>query len=245
MRYKWQLMRLQTRVSHRRRKQISGVIENAVHIENTSMGGDEADETWAPDRPSFRSSIEGPGPLATKEQLFETSVCQAPINHTAVHGDVPVANAQRCVCECEAVANSTFVREAFHGNDTSPNLPPYLTPLPRSLDSETMHFLATKDTFSLPSTEFRDICLSRYIEFVHPLLPVLNLNNFLMTIERGTGEGGTISLSLFHAVLCSALSFVEEDVCTKAGYSSKREARQAFLDKTKVYITIICSRSPS
>lgn len=119
-------------------------------------------------------------------------------------------------------------------NITIPPLPAFITPLPETLDSTDLLFLSQKGALSLPHAEFRDICLSRYLEFVHPLLPLLDSRDFLTILQRGTGEGTTISLLLFNAVMCAGLAFVEKVHIVLAGYSSKKSARMAFFKKAKV-----------
>jgi hypothetical protein len=117
---------------------------------------------------------------------------------------------------------------------TIANLPPYIQNLPSTLGSEDLDYLAAKGVFTLPDRYSLSICLCRYIEFVHPVLPLLNLNDTLMSMDDNTGKSGKTSLLLFFAIIYSALPFLETKHVRVAGYSSKLEARTAIYKKAKV-----------
>jgi hypothetical protein len=117
---------------------------------------------------------------------------------------------------------------------TAADLPPYIQDLPVTLVPEDLDYLAAKGAFTLPHRHFLNICLCRYIEFVHPVLPLLKLNDTLMSIDDDTGGSGKVSLLLFFAIVYSALPFTESKHVRTAGYSSKLEARTAVYKKAKV-----------
>ena len=117
---------------------------------------------------------------------------------------------------------------------TAASLPLYIQALPATLGPEELVYLAWKDAFTLPSRHFLSVCLCRYIEFVHPVLPLLNLNDALVSIDDETGASGKISIILFLAIIYAALPFTEIEHVRAAGYSSKLEARTVFYKKVKV-----------
>lgn len=117
-----------------------------------------------------------------------------------------------------------------------PSLPAFIIPLPDTLDHADLIYLRSKEALSLPSDEFRDVCVARYLEFTHPLLPLLNKRQ-LISITLTPDEASApeqLSLLLFHAVMCSAVTFVEDHWITREGFSSKQAARRAFFNWAKV-----------
>jgi hypothetical protein len=117
------------------------------------------------------------------------------------------------------------------------DLPLYLQDLPASIQSEDLDYLAAKGAFALPARDFLNICLCRYIEFVHPVLPLLNLNATIMSLDDATGMSGKTSILLLFAIIYAALPFVESKHVRAASYSSKLEARTAIYKKAKVNTT--------
>ena len=131
----------------------------------------------------------------------------------------------------ESVTQSDASQESF---SPSGPLPAYIQPLPTNLDDEDLAYLSKKGALSMPSTSFRNVCLCRYIEFVQPVLPLLDLNETLAIISHSRADRGTISLLLFNAVMYAALAFVETKHIRRAGYTSKLAARTSFYTKAKV-----------
>jgi hypothetical protein len=65
-------------------------------------------------------------------------------------------------------------------------------------------------------------------------MPILEWQQFLNAIRDGNGAHGTVSLLLYQAVMFSATTFVELEHLLEAGYSSRKEAHEAFFQRTKV-----------
>lgn len=119
----------------------------------------------------------------------------------------------------------------------SPNLPSFIRPLPTSLDQVDLRCLYERNAFSLPSDAFRDVCLARYLEFTHPLLPLLDIAQVLSMLDNETNGESSMSLLLFQAVMCSGVTFVENDIIRREGFDCKRSARHAFFNRAKVGLT--------
>lgn len=117
-------------------------------------------------------------------------------------------------------------------------LPVYIKPLPQYMTAEDTKFLWAKGALSLPDTGLRDELIRCYIEFIHPELPLIELHEFLQTIDKGGGEEGGISLVLFQAVMFSGTAFVDASFLLEAGYSTRREIRTAFYQRARVSILL-------
>jgi hypothetical protein len=114
------------------------------------------------------------------------------------------------------------------------DLPLYIQKLPITLRPEDLDHLAAKGAFTLPAKHFLIVCLCRYVEFVHPVLPFLKLNETLMAIDDERGMSGKVSLLLFFAIIYAALPFTENKHVRTVGYSTKLEARTAIYINAKV-----------
>ena len=135
--------------------------------------------------------------------------------------------------------SSNFLPESASSTKASPRarnlasspLPEYIAPAPTSLDIEDADFLSRKGALTVPKPELRDALIRSYIEFVHPLMPVLDLKEFLACIGSGTGQ---VSLLLLQAVLFAGTSFVDIKQLRMLGFLTRKAARRAFFEKVKV-----------
>lgn len=113
-------------------------------------------------------------------------------------------------------------------------LPPFLRPLPQCIDIEDAEYLADTGALALPAVSLQNALLQSYTEHVHPLLPVLDLHDFLAVVDRRDGATGQISLLLYQAVMSAATAFVDDIHLHEAGYLTRRAASQALFRKAKV-----------
>ncbi|KAK6369412.1 hypothetical protein LTS17_009755 [Exophiala oligosperma] len=113
-------------------------------------------------------------------------------------------------------------------------LPAFIKALDDGLDSTDLDYLRAKKALSLPSKEFRDVCVARYLEFAHPLLPLLDKRQLLSTLREDEVGGDQISLTLFNAVMLSGVTFVEDEWIVRAGFESRQAARKTFFSRAKV-----------
>lgn len=115
-----------------------------------------------------------------------------------------------------------------------PSLPSFILPLPASLDQADLRYLYDKNAFSLPTGTFRNVCLARYLEFTHPLLPLLDKAQVVSILDNENWGKRPMALLLFHAVMCAGVTFVENEMIKREGFDSKQSARRAFFDRAKV-----------
>ena len=100
------------------------------------------------------------------------------------------------------------------------------------MDSEDWRYLAKRGCFRFPPSELEKVVLSRYAEFLHPLVPILDLDDFIGIVCGKTQK--QISLLLYHAVICAGLAAVDTETILKYGYDSKPAARKEYYTKAKV-----------
>ncbi|KAK5993325.1 Cutinase transcription factor 1 beta [Cladobotryum mycophilum] len=113
-------------------------------------------------------------------------------------------------------------------------LPPFVRPLPSKIASDDVRYLYAKGALSIPCATLQNAFLRAYIEYVHPYMPLIDLHPFLSVINRYDGMEGQISLFLYHAVMFSATAFVDMRHLREAGYSTRKAARKAYFQKTRL-----------
>lgn len=116
----------------------------------------------------------------------------------------------------------------------SGQLPQFIKPLPAKIGPEEISYLEKKGALSVPKGLLRSEMLRAYVEFVHPYMPLLDLHDFLMVIDRADGSNGKVSLILFQAVMFAGSAFVDMTHLRAAGYATRKEARKDFFQKTRV-----------
>ncbi|EWZ36303.1 uncharacterized protein FOBCDRAFT_298931 [Fusarium oxysporum Fo47] len=92
---------------------------------------------------------------------------------------------------------------------TSAELPAFLRPLPTKDAAEDVNYLQIKGALSIPILPLQNALLQAYIEYVHPYMPLMDLNNFLSIINTRDGQNGQTSLFLYQAVMFAASAFIE------------------------------------
>ncbi|KAM3081375.1 hypothetical protein ACMFMG_004845 [Clarireedia jacksonii] len=113
------------------------------------------------------------------------------------------------------------------------HLPDYIKPLPQKMTSIDIDYLYGKGALSVPEDSMRSALLCAYIEYVHPYMPLLDLNE-TMTIINGNGMPGNISLLLFQAIMFAGAGFVDIQYLKDAGFPSRKAARKAYFQKARV-----------
>ena len=122
------------------------------------------------------------------------------------------------------------------------NLPLFIKPLPPRIGPDEVSYLEKKGVLSIPKPVLRNAMLRAYVEFVHPYMPLLDLQEFLQTVDDAEGNFGKVSLILFQAVMFAGSAFVDMAQLRAAGYVTRKEARRDFFQKTRVSLCL--SRAP-
>ncbi|KAL2834570.1 fungal-specific transcription factor domain-containing protein [Aspergillus pseudoustus] len=118
-------------------------------------------------------------------------------------------------------------------------IPDYVTALPDRLDAADFQYLEAKGALCVPTARFRTELLKAYILWVHPQVPVLDLEPFLRAISKNNGSD-TISLLLFHAVMFAGAAFVDLSYINQEGYTSRAAARDILFQRVKVLLELHC-----
>ncbi|OCL06484.1 hypothetical protein AOQ84DRAFT_390161 [Glonium stellatum] len=134
---------------------------------------------------------------------------------------------------------STDSRQPFFAHLTpkpapAANLPPFIKPLPARIGPDEVAYLEKKGALSIPTPTLRNELLRAYVEFVHPYMPLLDLHEFVTTLDRADGTLGKISLILFQAVMFAGSAFADMRHLRIAGYVTRKEARKDFFQKTRL-----------
>lgn len=118
--------------------------------------------------------------------------------------------------------------------DAASQLPAFVRPLPAKIAPEDVQYLAVKGALTLPKITLQNALLRCYIEYVYPFMPLIDLHDFLSIVDRRDGINGQTSLLLYQSIMFSAVAFVDIKHLREAGFSSRKAARKAFFQKTRV-----------
>ncbi len=118
-------------------------------------------------------------------------------------------------------------------------LPRYIRFLPSHIGIDDLGYLAKKDALTIPSDELRGRLLQHYIQYVHPFMPILDLEDFLSRIAQ-PDRSKPISLLLFQAVMFVSITFVPIEHLHAAGFKSRKSARKIFFQRARLLYGLDC-----
>lgn len=124
-------------------------------------------------------------------------------------------------------------------------LPAWIKPLPDKIGPDEIAYLQRKGALNIPAPPLQNALLQAYVEYVHPYMPLLELFDFLNVISAGDGQGGQVSLLLYHAVLFAGSAFVKRKVLAEHGYPNRKVARKIFFQRAKVSLCLASLVRPS
>jgi hypothetical protein len=114
-----------------------------------------------------------------------------------------------------------------------PMLPAYIKPLPDRFGVDDITYLQNKGALSIPNIELRNELIRCYAEVIHPFMPLLDLHDFVATIDCNDGSK-QVGLLLFQSVMFAGIASVNMRHLENAGYTSRRDARRDFFNKTRL-----------
>ncbi|OAX82111.1 hypothetical protein ACJ72_03536, partial [Emergomyces africanus] len=112
-------------------------------------------------------------------------------------------------------------------------LPNFIRPLPAKFQSGDIAFLEAKGALTIPNQDLRNELMKSYLQFVHPYMPLLELDDFLKTIALNDGSR-RMSLLLFQAAMFAGTAFISMKHLIEAGYESRKDARKAFFQRARL-----------
>ena len=119
-------------------------------------------------------------------------------------------------------------------------LPDYIRGLPPRFQKEDIDYLTIKGALTIPEVPLRNELLRSFVHYVHPFMPILDLEEFLLVIIAGSSNDSNqqqqqrLSLLLFQAVMFAGTAFVDMKHLQAAGYSNRKMARKAFFQRTRL-----------
>ncbi|KAF3920440.1 hypothetical protein ABW20_dc0104877 [Dactylellina cionopaga] len=121
------------------------------------------------------------------------------------------------------------------------DLPTFIKPTPTRIAPDDVDYLVRKGATSIPLEPFRQELVDCYFDYVHPFMPLIEEAEWRKTTSR-SWEGfdparhkdDRISLLLYQAVLFAGSAFVKMESLRAAGYTSRKSARKAFFQRTRM-----------
>ncbi|KAM0223530.1 hypothetical protein ACHAQD_003169 [Fusarium lateritium] len=130
---------------------------------------------------------------------------------------------------------TTQLLGSLEEKETTPlQFPAFLRPLPTKIAPEDVDYLKVKGALSVPTLPLQNALLQAYVEYVHPYMPLMDLNSFLGVISSRDGQNGQTSLFLYQAVMFAASAFVDMKYLREGGYTTRKAARKSFFQKTRL-----------
>ena len=114
-----------------------------------------------------------------------------------------------------------------------PSLPRFVKPLPNRIAYDDVEYLDKKGALTVPDVGLRNELLRSYVEHVHGYMPLLDLRDFLNTIERNDASCH-VSLLLFQAVMFAGTASVDMQHLHAAGFQTRKAARKTFYQRARV-----------
>ncbi|RDW94216.1 fungal specific transcription factor domain-containing protein [Aspergillus mulundensis] len=103
---------------------------------------------------------------------------------------------------------------------------------------EELEILVRLGVFELPPPQLQRIALDRFGDVVHPLLPVLDINEFREAVF-GNGSAKKVPLLLYHAVMFMGLAATETDILLQLpGATTKPDILDSYYQKAKTLIDL-------
>jgi hypothetical protein len=133
-------------------------------------------------------------------------------------------------------ASYTAASRKQHAHHRNPR---YIRPLPAHIEAEDIDYLAKKGALTIPSDGLRGLLLRHYVQYVHPFMPILDLEDFLTRIARDD-PARPISFLLFQAVMFASVAFVPIESLHEAGFSGRKAARKVFFQRVRLLYGLDC-----
>lgn len=116
----------------------------------------------------------------------------------------------------------------------SVNIPSYVKPARHGFSTDDTAFLAGRGALTVPEVAIRDELIRSFVLYVHPYMPVVNLQDLFQSINGIDNSEPPCSLILLQAILFAGSAFVSMTLLESLGFKTRKAARKAFYIKVKV-----------
>lgn len=110
---------------------------------------------------------------------------------------------------------------------------------PSQISDVDIEYLTRRNAFLLPPKHVQVAMLQAYIDYVHPFMPVLDLDHFNLFEDNETALGtislaSTQSLLVLQSVMFSGSAFIKLEDIRISGYDSPKAYRNELYNRAKV-----------
>lgn len=115
-------------------------------------------------------------------------------------------------------------------------LPPFFKPFPKHCTPLDLEYLRCKGALSIPHVSLRLEIIRCYVEYLHPYMPVLDVEDLLQTFDPTLDppRKRKYSLLLFQSIMFAAVGFVDEKLVEETENKSLKVVRKSFYQKARV-----------
>ena len=112
-------------------------------------------------------------------------------------------------------------------------LPGFVSGPSQRLAQDDIAFLKAKEVFHLPPMAVLWSVIGAFVNFVYPMLPIIDLHQDLETVIFD-GTAGKISLPLLYAIVLAGIAFTDEASVVEAGYDTRTAFAKAIYKRLRV-----------
>lgn len=105
--------------------------------------------------------------------------------------------------------------------------------MPGHIKIEDLTYLSVKGALTLPSAPLQKALTRSYFEYVHPFMPILDIEQFLESVGSN-GKGEQVSLLLYQAIMFAGAAYVDVGDLEMGGFSSRKHAREELFHRARV-----------
>ncbi|KAK3620759.1 hypothetical protein LTR56_020748 [Elasticomyces elasticus] len=183
---------------------------------------------------------------------FATSTyVQQRISHSLLSAIVEANRSLVAAPEYDTTVEERMRQPSIHSHPSDPNtswtadapaisrlpqapldFPNFLRLMSPSTSAEDIGFLEHKGALSVPPVSLRNDLLRKYVQYVHPFLPMIDIEETLQQIHNN-GPPDQVGLLLFQAMMFAAAAYVDLQLVNEAGYSDKKSHEEGILPKSQ------------
>ncbi|KAK5064319.1 hypothetical protein LTR84_000152 [Exophiala bonariae] len=143
-------------------------------------------------------------------------------------GDIPTG--------LERIRSSVTARIPKSDDAAPKEFPAVFKPFPNHWSPLDLEYLHRKGALSMPQARLRLEIIRCYAEYLHPYMPLLDLDELLQMVDLSMNDGSRprYSFLLFQCVMFAGISFVDEQLVQESEHKSIKAARRLFYEKARL-----------